>query len=256
MTTSTLPTDRPAATPTTSTLEDTFDFLNTDDIENGFPVEKLPTLDAALDWFVDARRHPRRGCRSGRRARPTPTPAARRARAGPGPRACAARCARSPRRSSSSAPPAPARSRPSIARSTPARSSSSCRRPTAVQRRSPPRRRPDRRRPRPPADPLVVELTAGHPERIRDLRQRHLPLGLLRHLAHRPTALVRHGDLWQPGQGRPPPRPREGRRRPTTRPPPTIDARPRPARLALQRSAHAGALQEQALEDAGTGRSG
>jgi predicted RNA-binding Zn ribbon-like protein len=34
-------------------LEDTFDFLNTDDTENGFPAEKLPTLDVALDWFVD-----------------------------------------------------------------------------------------------------------------------------------------------------------------------------------------------------------
>jgi predicted RNA-binding Zn ribbon-like protein len=34
-------------------LEDTFDFLNTDDTENGFPVDKLPTLDDALDWFVD-----------------------------------------------------------------------------------------------------------------------------------------------------------------------------------------------------------
>ena len=34
-------------------LEDTFDFLNTDDTENGFPVDRLPTLDDALDWFVD-----------------------------------------------------------------------------------------------------------------------------------------------------------------------------------------------------------
>src|SRR6478672_13315994 len=34
-------------------LEDTFDFLNTDDTDNGFPVEKLPTLDIALGWFVD-----------------------------------------------------------------------------------------------------------------------------------------------------------------------------------------------------------
>jgi predicted RNA-binding Zn ribbon-like protein len=33
-------------------LEDTFDFLNTDDTENGFPLEKLTTLDVALDWFV------------------------------------------------------------------------------------------------------------------------------------------------------------------------------------------------------------
>lgn len=34
-------------------LGDTFDFLNTDDTENGFPLERLPTLDSALDWFVD-----------------------------------------------------------------------------------------------------------------------------------------------------------------------------------------------------------
>jgi predicted RNA-binding Zn ribbon-like protein len=34
-------------------LEDTLDFLNTDDTENGFPAEKLPTLDSALAWFVD-----------------------------------------------------------------------------------------------------------------------------------------------------------------------------------------------------------
>src|SRR3954452_17439499 len=34
-------------------LDDTFDFLNTDDTENGFPVDHLPTLDAALNWFVD-----------------------------------------------------------------------------------------------------------------------------------------------------------------------------------------------------------
>jgi predicted RNA-binding Zn ribbon-like protein len=34
-------------------LEESFDFLNTLDTENGFPVEKLPTLDDALRWFVD-----------------------------------------------------------------------------------------------------------------------------------------------------------------------------------------------------------
>lgn len=34
-------------------LEGTFDFLNTLDTENGFPVEKLGTLDDALTWFVD-----------------------------------------------------------------------------------------------------------------------------------------------------------------------------------------------------------
>jgi predicted RNA-binding Zn ribbon-like protein len=34
-------------------LDDTFDFLNTDDTDNGFPLEKMPTLDSALSWFVD-----------------------------------------------------------------------------------------------------------------------------------------------------------------------------------------------------------
>ena len=33
-------------------LEDTFDFLNTHELENGFPVDRLPTLDDALAWFV------------------------------------------------------------------------------------------------------------------------------------------------------------------------------------------------------------
>ena len=34
-------------------LEDTFDFVNTDDLENGFPLERLPTLGDALAWFVE-----------------------------------------------------------------------------------------------------------------------------------------------------------------------------------------------------------
>jgi predicted RNA-binding Zn ribbon-like protein len=34
-------------------LDETFDFLNTLDTDNGFPVEKLATLDDALTWFVD-----------------------------------------------------------------------------------------------------------------------------------------------------------------------------------------------------------
>jgi predicted RNA-binding Zn ribbon-like protein len=34
-------------------LEATFDFLNTADTDNGFPVENLPSLDDALAWFVD-----------------------------------------------------------------------------------------------------------------------------------------------------------------------------------------------------------
>lgn len=34
-------------------LEDTFDFVNTDDLENGFPIDRLPTLGDALTWFVE-----------------------------------------------------------------------------------------------------------------------------------------------------------------------------------------------------------
>lgn len=34
-------------------LDDTFDFLNTDYTDNGFPVDRLQDLDAVLDWFVD-----------------------------------------------------------------------------------------------------------------------------------------------------------------------------------------------------------
>jgi len=34
-------------------LDDTFDFLNTDDRENGFPLERLPTLPDVLGWFVE-----------------------------------------------------------------------------------------------------------------------------------------------------------------------------------------------------------
>ena len=35
-------------------LEDTFDFLNTDDLENGSRVDRLPTLGDALSWFVES----------------------------------------------------------------------------------------------------------------------------------------------------------------------------------------------------------
>jgi predicted RNA-binding Zn ribbon-like protein len=34
-------------------LEDTFDFVNTDDLENGFPIDHLSTLGDALTWFVE-----------------------------------------------------------------------------------------------------------------------------------------------------------------------------------------------------------
>jgi hypothetical protein len=34
-------------------VDTTFDFLNTLDLDDGFLVEKLPTLDLALGWFAD-----------------------------------------------------------------------------------------------------------------------------------------------------------------------------------------------------------
>jgi predicted RNA-binding Zn ribbon-like protein len=34
-------------------LDGTFDFLNTDDLENGSKVDRIPDLDTALDWFVE-----------------------------------------------------------------------------------------------------------------------------------------------------------------------------------------------------------
>jgi predicted RNA-binding Zn ribbon-like protein len=34
-------------------VESTFDFLNTNDTEDGFPVDRMPTLDSALAWFVE-----------------------------------------------------------------------------------------------------------------------------------------------------------------------------------------------------------
>ncbi|MBA2374183.1 MAG: hypothetical protein H0V74_08295, partial [Chloroflexi bacterium] len=33
-------------------LDDTFDFLNTFEYEDGFPVERLPDLPTAVEWFV------------------------------------------------------------------------------------------------------------------------------------------------------------------------------------------------------------
>ena len=79
---------------------------------------------------------------------------------------CARPCARSPKPS----PPARAAARCARHRQSGAprapgdRARAGARR---RQRRPPSRRRPDRRRPRPAGRPLVSELTAGHPERIR-----------------------------------------------------------------------------------------
>ena len=60
------------------------------------------------------------------------------------------------------------------------------------------------------ADPLVTRADRRSSRAHQVVRQRHLRLDLLRLVADEPAALVRHGDLRQPGQGRAPPRPREG----------------------------------------------
>jgi len=63
---------------------------------------------------------------------------------------------------------------------------------------------------------LTESVARGQPGRRRPpayLRQRHLPLGLRRHLTDRQAQVVRHGNLRQPGQGRPPPRAKAGRDR-------------------------------------------
>ena len=59
------------------------------------------------------------------------------------------------------------------------------------------------------------------------MRQRHLRLDLLRRVTDQPAALVRHGDVRQPGQGGPPSRPRAGgHRRAEDAPPAPDDASP------------------------------
>ena len=182
-------------------LEDTFDFLNTDDTDNGFPAEKLPTLDDALTWFVD------RGVIHTEGAEPRPGAGRSRSWSAtsrismPSDRPCA-------------------RSRPSITehRAPDAGSLELVNRALharqvielvagarRLQRRPPPRRRPDRRRPG-EADRAVRHRADRRPPRAdQDLRERDLRVDLLRHLTDEPPALVRHGDLRQPGQGGPPP---------------------------------------------------
>ena len=45
-------------------LDDTFDFLNTHELQDGVPIDHLLDLSIALDWFVEPRRHPHGGRRS------------------------------------------------------------------------------------------------------------------------------------------------------------------------------------------------
>src|SRR4029078_3043745 len=59
-------------------LEYTFDFLKTDGLENGFPLERRPTLGEALSWFVDRGViHAEGGQRLGLQSEQDPGPAPR-----------------------------------------------------------------------------------------------------------------------------------------------------------------------------------
>ena len=147
-------------------LEDTFDFLNTDDTENGFPVDKLPTLDDALDLVRRSRRHPRRG----RQPRPRPGVERRPADGSaiwPGSTPSDRRSARSPR--------SIAEQRAPDAGALETDQSGAPRPPGHRARPGPDGCYVDHRHVGDPiddalarlADPLVMELTAGHPERIK-----------------------------------------------------------------------------------------
>ena len=157
-------------------LEDTFDFLNTDDTENGFPVEQA----------ADARRRPRPGssigasstCEGADRVRAQaaePRPADGRDLA----RVHAVRTAlrEVAQAVAEQRAPEPARST-TINRALHARQVIELvPAPDGVLRRPSPRRRPGRRRARPPGRPARDRADRGSPGADQDLRQRHLPTG-------------------------------------------------------------------------------
>ena len=198
------------ATPTTSSVETTFDFLNTHDNEDGFPVEQLPTLDVRPELVRRSRRDPPRRRRSRRdaRRRRDRERAARDLERVHAVRAALREVAdavvehRAPRQAALDTVNRALHAR-QVIELVPA--------PDGVS--------VDHRHVGDPvddalarlSDPLVIGADRRPPGADQDLRQRHLPLDLLRHLTHRPAPLVRHGHLRQPGEGRAPPGAREDR---------------------------------------------
>ncbi len=180
-------------------LEDTFDFLNTDDTENGFPVDRLPTLDAALTWFVDRGVIHKDGADRTRAVAAVDEAAAAQDLA----RIQAVRTAL--REVSLSlaehAPPTPG-ALDTINRALHARQ-------VIELVPGPDGVHVDHRHVGDPvddalarlADPLVIGADRRSPGTHQVMRQRDLRLDLLRLVADEPAALVRHGDLRQSGQG-------------------------------------------------------
>ena len=182
-------------------LEDTFDFLNTDDTEGGFPVDRLPTLDAALTWFVDRGVIHKEGADRTRAEAAADRTAAERDLA----RIQAVRSALREVSLSLAANTAPSSGAlDTINRALHARQ-------VIELVPDPDGIHVDHRHVGDPvddalahlADPLVLELTGGHPGTHQVVRERDLRLDLLRLITDEPPALERHGDLWQPGEGSP-----------------------------------------------------
>ena len=181
-------------------LETAFDFLNTLELENGALVERLTSLDTAASMAGGCRRRARRDRDHAASLDPPPSATALLGRL------VTTRTALRDVAHAVAHEEAPTRAaidevnrRPAVPRADRARRGRR-RRPARPQ----PRRRRDRRRPRPDrrADRARDRQRPRRPDP--DLRQRHLPLDLLRRVAGRPPPLVRHGDLRQPGEGPPP----------------------------------------------------
>ena len=179
--------------------------------------EHLPTFDGALTWFVDRGVIHQEGARRGARRSRGRRVAAPRPRARPYRPRGPARGRRLGRRAPRGQTDALTDGQPGAPRAPGHRARAVARR---RQRRPSSRRRPGRRRAGAPGRAARSRADRRSPRPHPDLRQRHLPLGLLRHVAHGPPALVRHGDLRQPGQGGAPSGAASGEERaePRTRP--------------------------------------
>ena len=191
-------------------LDDTFDFLNTYELQDGVPVDHLPDLSIALDWFVDRGVIHMEGAdriRAIYEARP----------------AIVERDLskiRSVRRSLRELADAIVEERTPDSGALATVNRALHARQVIELVAAPNGCSVDHRHVGDPiddalariADPMVRELADGHPDRIRVVRQRPLPVGLLRQLAVRSPALVRHDDVRQPGQGGTPSREGQVRR--------------------------------------------
>ena len=187
-------------------LDDTFDFLNTIELESGSLVDRFTTFDDVAAWLIE-----RGVCHSGRGpAALRPTGIDDDAALGPrpiGPRGPARRCPRGePRPARRRRSPSPR----STGRSRPASGSSSSARPTAC--RSATATSAIRSTTRWRDSPIRSCVRSGpvDADRIRVCANDTCRWVFFDESRGRSAALVRHGVVRQPGQGGPPPRPGQG----------------------------------------------